>query len=49
MKLRRAKYDVAKTVEKLCESTLPPAASARLAEILRSGRNVGVAIPSDST
>ena len=49
IKLRRVKYDIAKTVERLCESTLPATAAAQLAQILHSGRNVGITIPSDLT
>ncbi|MGA7212688.1 MAG: metallophosphoesterase family protein, partial [Terrimicrobiaceae bacterium] len=49
IKLRRAKYDVEKMVSKLRQSTLPVDAVERLAEILRTGRNAGVAIPSNST
>jgi putative phosphoesterase len=45
IKLRRAKYDVEKTIKKLRQSTLPADAAERLAEILRTGRNVGVTIP----
>jgi putative phosphoesterase len=43
IKLRRVKYDVGKTVEKLCESTLPAILAKQLAEILRAGCDVGVA------
>ena len=49
MKLHRVKYDIAKTVEKLCESSLEPSASARLAEILHAGGNVAITIPSEET
>ena len=45
IKLRRAKYDVEKTIKKLRQSTLPVDAAERLAEILRTGRNVSVTIP----
>ena len=40
IKLRRARYDVDKTIRKLRRSTLPDDAVERLAEILRTGRNV---------
>jgi putative phosphoesterase len=46
--LRRAKYDVEKTIKKLRQSTLLADAAERLAEILRTGRNVSVTIPSNS-
>ena len=49
MKLGRVKYDVGKTVERLCESSLAPGATARLADILHAGRNMEVAIPGDMT
>ena len=49
VKLRRAKYDIEKTVRKLRQSTLPDDAVERLAEILRTGCNVNVSIPSNST
>ena len=43
------RYDVDKTIRKLRQSTLPDDAVERLAEILRTGRNVNVTIPSTST
>jgi putative phosphoesterase len=49
VKLRRAKYDIDKTVRKLRQSTLPDDAAERLVEILRTGRNIGITIPSTST
>jgi putative phosphoesterase len=45
IKLRRMKYNVGKTVENLCESTLSPALAARLAEILHAGCDAVVATP----
>jgi len=49
IKLRRAKYDVERTIKKLRQSTLPADDAERLAEILLTGRNVSATIPSNST
>jgi putative phosphoesterase len=49
VKLRRVKYDVDETIRKLHESALPADGVERLAEILRTGRNMDVPIPSAST
>jgi putative phosphoesterase len=49
IKLRRAKYDVEKTIGKLLRSPLPADAAERLATILRAGRSADIAIPGGLT
>jgi putative phosphoesterase len=49
IKLRRMKYDVEKTVERLHRSALPRDASERLSEILRVGCDASFAIATDAT